>query len=65
MADILIANGVTIPVHCKDCKHREWATWLNGYRCGNPDSGMASGVELKDNDFCSYGERKDYVKEVY
>ena len=46
-------------VRCKDCKHREESPWFDGYRCGNPDEGMASGVVLRDNDFCSYGERKD------
>ena len=45
-------------VRCKDCKHREKSPWCDGYRCGNPYDGMASGVELKDDDFCSYGERR-------
>ena len=58
----LIEKGVTIPVRCKDCKHREESPWFDGYRCGNPDEGMASGVVLRDNDFCSYGERKDNGK---
>ena len=49
-------------VRCKDCKHREKPAWLDGYRCGNPDYGMASGVELKDDDFCSYGERRNNEK---
>ena len=44
-------------VRCKDCKHRA-VGWNNGeYQCVNPYYGMASGVELRDNDFCSYGER--------
>ena len=46
-------------VRCKDCKHRV-VGWSNGeYQCGNPYYGMASGVDLRDEDFCSYGERKD------
>ena len=45
-------------VRCKDCKHGEKSPWHDGYRCGNPCYGMASGVELKDDDFCSYGERR-------
>ena len=46
-------------VRCKDCKHRV-VGWNNGaYHCGNPCYGMASGVELKDDDFCSYGERRE------
>ena len=50
-------------VRCKDCKHRDKPTWMNGYYCGNPNYGMASGVELRDDDFCSYGERKDNERE--
>ena len=40
-------------VRCKDCLHRKEQT------CFNPSAGMWVGVELKDGDFCSYGERKD------
>ena len=46
MADHLIANGVTIPVRCKDC-------WKNG-------EGMCS-YQFKDvpgKDFCGDGERR-------
>ena len=45
-------------VRCKDCKHRVIGFGGSEYICGNPYFGMASGVELKDNDFCSYGERR-------
>ena len=44
-------------VRCKDCKHRVEAKY--GYRCGNLYYGMAAGVNLKNYDFCSYGERKE------
>ena len=46
-------------VRCKDCKWRK--EWLSGglFYCCNPSYGMASGVELKDDDFCSYGERRE------
>ena len=48
LADWLIANGVTIPVRCKDC------TEYNGHRyCRYTE------IVVLDNDFCSYGERKD------
>ena len=40
-------------VRCKDCKHRKEKT------CFHPCGGMWVGVELKGNDFCSHGERKD------
>lgn len=39
-------------VRCKDCKYRKKKV------CGNPTAGMWVGVELRENDYCSYGERK-------
>ena len=53
-ADHLIENGVTIPVYCKECVHRKERV------CFNPYAGMWVGVELKDSDFCSYGERRTH-----
>ena len=58
MADHLIANGVTIPVRCKDCKH-----------CGleqEPCHGRTQRfcklhkvlVVVGRDTFCSYGERR-------
>ena len=58
MADHLIANGVTIPVRCKDCKH--WVHMEDGmgdctnnrfHLDGCPDPTM------KADDFCCLGER--------
>ena len=53
MADYLIANGVRIPVQCKDCKHMEITPdclrWCNVW---NGINGMG------DEGFCNYGERK-------
>ena len=47
-ADVLIANGVKIPVLCKDCKKRY-----------TPDCIMSDGLgAAEDNDYCSYGERR-------
>ena len=40
-------------VRCKNCVHRKEKV------CCNPSAGMWVGVELKDNDFCSYGERRE------
>ena len=48
VADHLIANGVTIPVRCKDCT--EWDE--RNQECGH-------WYGFHENDFCSYGERKD------
>ena len=47
-------------VRCKDCKYRKYG-WNcdDEYFCGNPCYGMASGVNLRDADFCSYGERRE------
>ena len=46
-------------IRCEFCKHRAEAKNTGEYFCVNPYYGMASGVELKNEDFCSYGERKD------
>ena len=53
IADNLIANGVTIPVLCKDCVHMKnqfHARFCNVWCMYN---GMG------DEGFCNYGERKD------
>ena len=54
IADHLIANGVTIPVRCKDCKH------MSEYRgetlCDNP---MGIFGRNTADDFCSHGERRN------
>ena len=47
-ADILVTNDVVQVVRCKDC------TQYNGHRyCRYTE------LIVLDNDFCSYGERKD------
>ena len=54
IADHLLANGVTIPTRCKDCKYKFSA---NGH---NKDGCPLDGVGLMhDDDFCSCGERRD------
>ena len=50
----LIANGVTIPVRCKDCKH--WERYGKATVCGKCKYLCCMRI---DDDFCSYGERKD------
>ena len=40
-------------VRCKDCVYRKRRV------CAMPYAGMWVGVELKDSDFCSYGERRE------
>ena len=49
LADHLIANGVEIPVRCKDCKH---CTEIGLPRCRRIRR------NILDDDFCSEGERR-------
>ena len=52
LADHLIANGVVIPVGCKDCKMRCPESITVVKHC------TLTGVPVDDDDFCSYGERR-------
>lgn len=55
LADYLIANGVTIPVHCKDCKH--WADGVAG--CTDHVKCCKIGFYMVgENGYCVYGERR-------
>ena len=51
-ADYLISNGVTIPVHCKDCTNWKRTTI---------DCGWCSAWEgmRYHNNYCNYGARKE------
>ena len=53
IADQLIANGVTVPVYCKECKYR-YKT-VSGLKICQHHITM----EAKDGNFCSYGERRE------
>lgn len=58
IADHLIANGVTIPVRCKDCKHYKLKKNINNKPamfCMNQD---ALWYNTKPDMFCSFGERR-------
>jgi hypothetical protein len=56
IADHLIANGVTIPVRCKDCKH--WSDGVAG--CTDHVKCCKIGFYMVgENGYCVYGERKD------
>lgn len=56
IADILLANGVTIPVRCKECEFFK-DTWTS-------DDGKVYGycphmaIEHSENGYCMYGERR-------
>ena len=55
IADHLIANGVRIPVPCKDCKH-----YIEDTLTCIPRLTLAfEHPNYYPDDFCSYGERKD------
>ena len=59
IVDGLIANGVTIPVRCKECKHydnSEGICW-----CHLNSKFFPGGVDwhgFPEDGFCSYGERR-------
>ena len=57
LADHLIANGVTIPVRCKDCKHNEDCIRRIQFWGRNPVLELNT-TEYHPIDFCSYGERR-------
>ena len=54
LIDHLIANGVTIPVRCKECVWCEKGKDYEPY-CNHPTDGMH---DVQMDDFCSYGERR-------
>jgi len=48
LADYLIANSVTIPVRCGECESYDTEGFCYWWKeC------------VRDNDFCSYGERRE------
>ena len=56
-ADSLIANGVTIPVRCKDCKH-----WLHDFPGCTDAIGRCEWANymVGCNGYCVYVERRTY-----
>ena len=54
----LIANGVKIPVLCKDCTHTRKAIDEKGHGIFCSILGR-EWHRVEPDDFCSYGERKD------
>lgn len=55
LADHIIANGVTIPVRCKDCKR-----WLKDFPGCTDAIGRCEWANymIGANGYCVYGERK-------
>ena len=68
LANYLIRNGITIPVRCKDCKSRHTEDCLMQYTDYSEDmDANPEGISVEwceDNDFCSYGERKEHDGKV-
>lgn len=63
IANHLIANGVTIPVRCKDCKHY-CHDKRHGTICRHPALDFDiecydHWIEMEPDGFCSYGERRE------
>lgn len=56
LADFLIANGVAIPVRCKDCVNG--SSMYKDIMLKRNVSCNKCGKIWRMNDFCSYGERK-------
>lgn len=52
-ADSLIAKGLTIPVLCNECQYREDSEVRDRIWC------RKLGRYMKEDGFCSLGERKD------
>ena len=46
-------------VRCRDCKHYTYPRCGYGICKIHSDGGSSEAVYMCDNDFCSYGERKD------
>ena len=59
IADHLIANGVTTPVRCKDCKHYKPQVKGAHIKGHTPYCCRSATVKVDSGDYCSYGERKD------
>ena len=51
----LKAKGAIMPVRCKDCKHCIYIS----YACGDVRCGKLYTDNITENDFCSYGERRE------
>lgn len=52
-ADYLLANGVRLPIMCKDCEH--WIYWADEKRC----SCDMHFLNTKREDYCSFAKLKE------
>ena len=58
LEDTPIADVVEV-VRCKDCIYYQKMATGGLCMCGDKETSYASDFYPKENDFCSYGERKD------
>ena len=59
-ADHLIANGVTIPVRCKDCKHYDNTEGIHWCHLNSKFGKFAMDWHsFPEDGFCSYGEKQE------
>ena len=62
VADFLLDYGVKVPILCKECKHWHEGTGFCDEHSQFYEHGMYWDI-FAEEDFCSYGERKDNGKE--
>ena len=58
IADHLIANDVTIPVRCKDCKYYKPQNGSVRWNHKTPYCMRKTVMKVSPDDFCSFGERE-------
>lgn len=56
-----IANGATIPTKCKDCQFSKYFEESGKRRCGSTHGLFRT---VRDDEYCSAGERKDNEREA-
>ena len=61
LADLLINGDVVEVVRCKDCKWYNFGKYFNDIKfCQRlPIYAKKGGLNTADDDFCSYGEKKE------
>ena len=60
VADYLLDNDVVPVVRCKDCKYCRTASWGEKFCARKQQDGVYAELSnLRDDDFCSYGERRE------
>ena len=58
LVDYLLANGVTIPTRCKECRYKFAVNGHNKEGCPLDGTGL-----MHDDDFCSCGDERGEVND--